>query len=84
MNNLTSNDTKSENDCSQTKQPKRLVPVSDWNKYYPWPPEGGLRHLIFNAKTNGFAPAFKRVGRRVLIDDHAFWNIVEEQNAEGK
>jgi hypothetical protein len=44
----------------------RLIPVPDWNKYHAWPPKGGLRHLIFNADTNGFKTAFKRVGRRVL------------------
>lgn len=70
-----------QNKSTQTQAPiKRLIPVPDWNKFYPWPPEGGLRHLIFHAKTNGFAPAFKRVGRRVLVDDEIFWNIVEKQN----
>jgi hypothetical protein len=43
---------------------------------------GGLRHLIFNAETNGFAPAIKRVGRRVLIDEARFFEIVESQNSK--
>ena len=43
------------------------------------PPEGGLRHIIFHAETNGFAPAIKRVGRRVLIDSAKFWEIVASQ-----
>lgn len=85
MNKEKRNATEAQCILSQTTQPtKRLIPVTDWSKYYPWPPEGGLRHLIFNEHTNGFAAAFKRVGRRVLIDDNAFWNIVEEQNREIK
>lgn len=56
-----------------------LIPVTKWNDHYEWPPTGGLRHLIFHEKTNGFAPAFKRVGRRVLVDADLFWQIVEEK-----
>lgn len=69
----------------QNKQPSnRLIPVPDWNKHHSWPPQGGLRHLIFNEKTNGFASAFKRVGRRVLIDEAEFFACVERQNQGGK
>jgi len=63
------------------RRPKtRLIPVPDWKNHHSWPPLGGLRHLIFNEKTNGFKPAFKRVGRRVLVDEAAFFAIVEAQN----
>lgn len=58
----------------------KLVPVTDWNKHHPWPPVGGLRHIIFNADKNGFSPCIKRVGRRVLIDERRFFEIVEAQN----
>lgn len=71
----------------QLKQPSnrsdssiRLIPVTKWSEHHDWPPIGGLRHLIFNAQTNGFAGAFKRVGRRVLIDEHEFFAIVDKQN----
>jgi hypothetical protein len=63
---------------------RRLIPVPDWPKYHAWPPIGGLRHLIFNEKTNGFARAFKRVGRSVLIDEQAFFQIVDEKNGGEK
>ena len=56
-----------------------FIPVTKWNNHYEWPPIGGMRHLIFYANTNGFAPAFKRVGRRVLVDADRFWSIVKEQ-----
>ncbi|MCU7870735.1 MAG: hypothetical protein KZQ98_19770 [Candidatus Thiodiazotropha sp. (ex Lucinoma borealis)] len=59
----------------------RLIPVKKWNDHFEWPPIGGLRHIIFHADTNGFSPAIKRVGRRVLIDHEKFWKIVDEQNS---
>jgi len=58
---------------------KRLIPVTKWNLYHPWPPQGGLRHLIFYSKTNGFDRVIKRAGRRVLIDEYAFFEWVNNQ-----
>lgn len=55
----------------------RLIPVPDWLQYHAWPPIGGLRHLIFHASTNGFDQVIRRVGRRVLIDEAAFFEWVE-------
>ena len=51
----------------------RLVPVTKWPERHDWPPLGGLRHLIFHAKTNGFEQVVRRSGRRVLIDEQAFF-----------
>jgi hypothetical protein len=67
-------------ELQQKHSSSRLIPVTEWNQYHSWPPQGGLRHLIFNGKTNGFSKAFKRVGRRVLIDEVAFFECVEAQN----
>ncbi len=61
-------------------KPSKLIPVPQWNNYHPWPPIGGLRHLIFNEQTNGFKSAFKRVGGRVLVDENEFFACVERQN----
>ncbi len=58
----------------------RLILVTEWNKHHSWPPIGGLRHLIFHEETNGFSSAFKRVGRRVLIDEPEFFKCVDRQN----
>ena len=60
----------------------RLIPVTDWSKHHDWPPVGGLRHLVFFEKTNGFANVVKRIGRRVLIDEAAFFTWVENQQAQ--
>ena len=62
----------------------RLLPVTLWNKYHAWPPIGGLRYLIFHAKKNGFSHAVRRVGRRVLIDEAAFFEWVETQNGASR
>ena len=55
----------------------RLIPVTKWNEYHEWPPIGGLRHLIFYAETNGFDKVIRRAGRRVLIDEDAFFEWVK-------
>ena len=61
-------------------KPSRLIPVTKWNEYHQWPPLGGLRHLIFHADKNGFDKVIKRCGRRVLIDEVAFFSWMEAQN----
>jgi len=58
----------------------RLIPVPRWNDHHAWPPPGGMRHLIFYAATNGFERAFVRVGRRVLVDEAAFFDCVAAMN----
>ena len=56
-----------------------LIPVTIWNEHHPWPPIGGLRHLIFFAETNGFNKVVRRIGRRVLIDEAAFFEWANTQ-----
>ena len=60
----------------------RLIPLTEWNKHHEWPPLGGLRHLVFFAKDNGFHKVIRRVGRRVLLDEQSFFEWVEERNGE--
>lgn len=55
----------------------RLIPLTDWNQHHAWPPIGGLRHLVFFERTNGFDTVVRRVGRRVLIDEAAFFAWVD-------
>jgi len=57
-----------------------LIPASRWNDHHEWPPIGGLRHLIFNENINGFHKCVRRVGRRVLIDERAFFEWIDEQS----
>ena len=55
----------------------RIIPLSKWEQFHPWPTTAGLRHLAFHAKTNGFDAVIRRVGRRVLIDEAAFFAWVD-------
>lgn len=59
----------------------RLIPLSDWPKFHPWPPIGGLRHLVFHEKTNGFDKVIRRVGRRILIDEGLFFKWLDKNPA---
>jgi hypothetical protein len=65
-------------DNSQT----RLVPISKWNDFHPWPPAGGMRHLRFHCESNGFKRAFKKIGARVLVDEAEFFRCIERANGE--
>ena len=57
----------------------RLMTVRDFCASHSWPPEGGLRHLVFFAAENGADAFIRRVGRRVLIDEAAFFSWVDAQ-----
>ena len=65
------------------KNEHRLIPVTKWNDFHPWPPIGGLRHLIFYEKTNGFSHCVVRLGRRVLIDEEKFFEWAELERRKG-
>ena len=58
----------------------RLIPLTRWNEFHVWPPIGGLRHLMFHRERNGFAPAFVKCGRRVLIKEDAFFAALERRH----
>jgi hypothetical protein len=62
----------------------RYIPVPNWENYHAWPKIGGLRNLIFNRHANGFDKVIKKVGKRVLIDEAAFFNWIEGQNNQAK
>ena len=61
---------------------RRLIPLTKWNEFHPWPPIGGLRHLVFHERTNGFDAVVRRIGGRVLIDEIAFFTWVDQQGQD--
>lgn len=65
-----------QNSCDSTVG-TRLIPVTKWPEIHPWPSVAGLRDLTFHAKRNGFDAVVRRVGRRVLIDEAAFFEWVK-------
>lgn len=68
------------------RRPKqtRYIPIPKWGEHHEWPSIGGLRHLVFFKDTNGFATAFKKVGRIILIDETEFFACIERKNQGGK
>ncbi len=62
------------------KQSERVIPLTVWPTHHPWPPVGGLRHLVFFADQNGFSRVVRRAGRRVLIHEGEFFRWLEKQN----
>jgi hypothetical protein len=70
-------------DPAATGFQNRIIALTNWGKFHPWPSVGGLRHLVFFANTNGFQTAFKRVGRRILVDEAEFFRAVDKANQEG-
>jgi hypothetical protein len=68
---------------TQQDKSTRFVPVTKWPDLHPWPNIGGLRHLIFNAQKNGFNKVIVRAGRRVLLDERAFFEWLDEKRDGG-
>ena len=59
-----------------TTNNRELVTVLQFVKLYPAFTQGGLRWMIFNAKSNGLNKAILKLGRRVLIDVPAFFEWI--------
>jgi hypothetical protein len=58
----------------------RLIPLTQWNDYHIFPTIGGMRHIAFNRKSNGFARAFVHVGRRLVVVEAVFFEVIAELN----
>lgn len=67
---------------STEKHTTRFITVADWNKYHLWPSQSGLRYYVHNCKKNGFDAVIKRVGRRVLLDENAFFEWVAQNGGQ--
>jgi hypothetical protein len=57
-----------------------LATVRQFLERHPYMTHGGIRHLIFHAKTNDFTRCIKRIGRRIYIDETAFVAWLEAQS----
>lgn len=62
----------------------RLIPLAEWDKFYPYPTVKGLRQLLFKSEFNGFEKVVRRVGKKILILESAFFTWVDEQNEKSK
>ena len=59
----------------------RFLTVTQFANQHPAFTVGSLRWLRFNQECNGYSDAFRSVGRRVLINETRFFELIEEQNA---
>lgn len=60
------------------QSPKNFVTIKQWLQKYPAIPEGGIRHLIFTNKDNFNTRVVKKIGRKILLDEQAFLNYINE------
>ena len=52
----------------------RLIPLSRWNEYHDWPSVNALRAYAFMRHRNGFDNVVSKVGKRLVIDEHRFFD----------
>lgn len=61
----------------------RLLSVAQFASEHPAFSQPALRHLIFDAKANGFDKVIRRIGKRkILLDETAFFNWVAQQQGD--
>jgi hypothetical protein len=58
---------------------KRYIPIVKWNKYHDWPSVNGLRGIMRDSASNGSNKVFKRVGRKIVVDENQFFEWMETQ-----
>jgi hypothetical protein len=58
-----------------------LFTIRQFSERHPAFPEGALRWHVFRASTNGLGKlgAIKRIGRRVYLDETAFFTWINSQ-----
>jgi len=62
----------------QENENVKLIPVSKWNDFYPYPTVKALRQLIFFKDENGFKKVLRKIGGRIYIVESEFFKWVEE------
>ncbi|MEK7793993.1 MAG: hypothetical protein AAB353_05670 [Candidatus Hydrogenedentota bacterium] len=66
----------------ETNTPPTFLTVTQYAKKHAYPSVLGLRHLIFNAATNGFP--VRRLGRRVLLREDEVLAWIDSQSKPGR
>ena len=61
----------------------KFFTVKDFAKRHAWATEGSLRHLIFYRESNGFDRVIRRIGRKILLDESAFFEWLDAQKDSG-
>lgn len=61
---------------------ERLIPLSKWNDYHPYPTVGALRQYYFYRDSNGFSDVCENGGMnggRILIREKALFDWIEKR-----
>jgi hypothetical protein len=59
---------------------KSFLTMKQWLEKYQSIPEGGIRHLIFTNRNNFNARVVKKLGRKILLDEEAFLDFINEHS----
>jgi hypothetical protein len=62
---------------------KTYLTVKQMAAKHPAFSEASLRYHIFNERQNGLDKALIRVGKKILINEDAFWDWLENQRMGG-
>jgi len=61
-----------------TIRPRSFLTMNQWLEKYKAIPKGGIRHLIFVNKDNFNSRVVKKIGRKILLDEEAFLEFINE------
>ena len=59
---------------------KNFLSLKQWLEKHKAIPEGGVRHLIFTNKNNFNQTVVKKLGRKILLDEQAFLEFIDEHS----
>lgn len=59
---------------------RTLLSIGQFVEKHKHQTEPSLRWLVFNESHNGFSKVIRRIGKRVFIDEEAYFQWVDEQN----
>jgi hypothetical protein len=57
-----------------------ILSFKEFSRRFPTFSESSLRWIAFNADSNGFCTAFRKIGRRRYIVPEIFFRLVDELN----
>lgn len=57
----------------------QMLTLKQFAEKNPWPNESTLRNLFYKRKENGLDLAFKKIGRRIIVDEEVFFQLVKSK-----
>ena len=58
----------------------QLLTLKQFAEKNPWPNVTTMRNLFYKRETNGLKDAFKIWGRRIIVDEKKFFEVVKGQD----